>query len=152
MAIKRRKHYAISTQQLRAGWWYLDALETRCFTAQDALLKAGYAPSTARYPRRLLLKSHGFREAVTVLSELRQAHARTPRPAKRYQRRKSAANILGYCLNGMTNKAAREYHQQELNAQRIAGGIPLNPTVCSGCGGPLEGQDHWCPRCLRCEG
>jgi hypothetical protein len=72
MTIKRRKHYAISTQQLRAAWWYLDALESKSFTAQAALLKAGYAPSVARYPRYLFLRSHGFREAVTVLAGLRE--------------------------------------------------------------------------------
>jgi hypothetical protein len=154
MAIKRRKHYAISAQQLRAGWWYLDALETKSFTAQEALLKAGYSASVARYPRQLLLKSHGFREAVTVLAELRQIHARTPRPKKPIQRRKTATNILDYCAPGMTNKAAKEYHRQELNAQRIANGLPITPAIrlrCSQCHGALEGKDRWCPRCLRCD-
>jgi hypothetical protein len=57
----------------------------------------------------------------------------------------------------MTNTWLHNLHREERRAQCMAAGLPpperqtRAPVRCSLCKGLTEGDDHWCPNCLRIE-
>lgn len=148
------RRYLMTEKQLRAGWYYLESLRRPRFAQKDALLRAGYAPSTARVPAYAVRRIMGLRESVRILADLRGDSLKLPPPTKKYPRRKTVKSVLDSAdprLPGMDNKQVAAFHRHAMNCERIAQGLPLKPMRCS-CGGRLEGSDNWCPQCHKCEG
>jgi hypothetical protein len=148
------RRYLMTEKQLRAGWYYLESLHRPRFYQKDALLRAGYAPSTARVPAYAVRRIMGLRESVRILADLRGDSLRLPPPTKRYPRREALKSILDSAdprLPGMDNKQVAALHRNAMNAERIAQGLPVRPVRCLVCGGRLEGVDNWCPGCQRCQ-
>jgi len=125
-------------------------------SAYRALRTAGYSHYTARNFGALLRQSWGLREALRQATEASGVQFR-PAPARRrrYDRRAVAEAIKYYCDSSdhqaVSNAGVRWLHEQVGMARAIAEGKPLPHISCSVCGGRTEGNDHWCPRCLRIE-
>jgi len=76
------------------------------------------------------------------------------RHRRRYQRKpivEAARRYIGDTGSEWTSTGQLFIHQQGRSCKAfVTGGLKL-PVRCSRCGGLTEGQDHWCPNCLRVE-
>ena len=141
---------AVTSRQMRAAELLLEGR-----SAYRALTEAGYSRWTARAFGKLLRGSWGLREAIRLSMEQagRRLVARPVRKRKRYDRRALALNVRqSVALDiqaSTTNAFLRQLHTDEKRCVEIAEGRRLRLVWCSICRGPLEGQDHWCPRCQR---
>src|SRR5215472_12449699 len=145
------RRYLMTEKQLRAGWYYLESLHRPRFYQKDALLRAGYKPSTARVPAYAVRRIMGLRESVRILADLRQESLRLPPPTKRYPRRGAVKSILESAdprLPGMSNKQSAALHANAMKAEQIAQGLGYrNPTHCS-CSSRLDDYG-WCVSCSK---
>lgn len=143
----------VTVRQMKAA----NLMVVEGLSAYRALCQVGYAKSTARNFGKLLRGSWGLREAIrlTVEEAGRFLVARPARRRKRYDRRSVALNVSQYVGTDLqtlpVNTFLRKLHNESKRCMDIASGRARNPSRCSVCRGPLEGQDRWCPRCQRIE-
>jgi hypothetical protein len=125
---RRGSHRECPTErQMRYAEYLVDGL-----TKYQAALKAGFAPSTAKNMGFVYKRSWGLRTAIEwAYKARRDQFNKVPREvsARRYLRR-AVARDRGLMAPSPSN----------------ARGVVL-PALCYSCRGPLEGSDHWCPRC-----
>ena len=149
------RRYFISERQLRGAWHFLESINRPRVYMRDALIRAGYAPSTARCPKHAVRRIDGLRESVRILADLRGESLKLPPPTKkRHQRREAVKTVLDYAsprFGRMTRAESDQLYANERKAERISQGLPLKPVRCGACGGRLEGADFYCPNCQKCE-
>src|SRR5215469_8752121 len=124
------RRYFISERQLRGAWHFLESINRPRVYMRDALIRAGYAPSTARCPKHAVRRIDGLRESVRILADLRGESLKLPPPTKKRQRREAVKARLDYAnplLPRMTKVEADEFYRNERNAERIARGLPIKP-------------------------
>jgi len=149
MTVMRRYH--ISERQLRAAWGFLESMNRPRVYMQDALLKAGYAPSTARCPKNAVRRIDGLRESVRILADLRGESLRLPPPTKKRPRREAVKTVLDYAnplLPRMTRAESDAFYRNEQKAQRIAQGLPYRAATHSSCSSRLDDYG-WCVQCSK---
>ncbi len=123
-----------------------------------ALRQVGYSHWSSRNFGLVLRHCWGLREAIRLEQE-RHGKYLMPRPARRrrdrYSRRAVGNAVHQYVApdiqGSLNNTLLQKLHAEGKRAQAIAEGRSLTPVRCSLCQGPLEGKDHWCPRCQRIE-
>ena len=118
-----------------------------------ALVESGFSPWTARNFSRLLGECWALRAAIEMVQNETKTYLD---PAKvrrrRYQRKPIVEAVRKYVFqtgSERTNSGPRYFYQQERACRALEEGMPPVLLLCSVCRGPLEGQDHWCPRCQR---
>jgi len=152
MAVRK----VVTAKQMKAAQLLVDGE-----SAFRALTAAGYSHWTSRNFGALLRDSWGLREAIRQEQENRRQYL-TAKPARRrrYDRRPVARAVQNYCLpedrETMSNTWLHNLKREEQRAQCITAGNPPKrenraPVRCSLCKGLTEGNDHWCPNCLRIE-
>lgn len=118
-----------------------------------ALRAGGYSHYSARQFRAVLKKSWPLREAIRLLRE-RCITSFIARPRRtKYARRSVSFAVNTFCQSDIqllpTNQSIRQLTEIDRKARAIAGGTTMHPIRCSGCYGPLEGKDFWCPTCRK---
>ena len=122
----------------------------------SALRQCGYSKASARNPKLVLEHCWGLRQAIVEAQKASNLYFRIPPARKRqYDRRAVARFAVTHCNANfeetVSNRGVREYTGAEKKVALIVSGRAFTPTRCSLCRGPLEGNDHWCPNCMRIE-
>lgn len=141
----------IGAKHLRAA--QLLVLEGR--SGYRALVESGFSPWTARNFSRLLRECWLLRAAIEMVQNETKLYLDLAKiRARRYQRKpivEAVRRYTGDSASEWNNAGQRLTYRQERMCKAWTSGKLERPVRCSHCGGLTEGQDHWCPNCLRIE-